>query len=90
MISILLYSSLEHEKAFQKQLRGQDALCLIVSKDLRGEERKRKRGRGEGEREQGEGEIRGRNQEAKKEREGVTNEGRRREKRESKVGKKGE
>ena len=45
MICILLYSSLEHEKAFQKQLRGQDALCLIVSKDLRGERRERKRGR---------------------------------------------
>jgi hypothetical protein len=70
VICILLYSSLEHEKAFKKQLRGQDALCLIVSKDLRGEERERKRGRGEGEREKGEGEIRGRNQEAKKRKRG--------------------
>jgi hypothetical protein len=46
MISVLLYRSLEHEKALQEQLRGEDTLCLVVSKNLSNNERERENGEG--------------------------------------------
>jgi hypothetical protein len=46
VISVLLYRSLEHEKALQEQLRGEDTLCLVVSKNLSNNERERENGEG--------------------------------------------
>jgi hypothetical protein len=44
VICVLLYRSLEHEETLQEQLRGKDALCLVVSKDLRSKEKNRTNG----------------------------------------------